>query len=317
MDLNRAAQAIILVWLSVGVRGDVRDVLRPEWGFLRFGGNPNWLAFLPERMMAYLETFVPRNQHRIYVRDHPGAEPAIILMHGFPDNIHLYDRLVPYLSPHAESFSLIFLGGAVRISHPAILIPPPIKSVTWMPSSPNWGLSKSSSSRTTPRAPAIDWALDHPERVAGLVLLNTYYCEMPTLRRPEAIWLFSTPVVRSIARPVSQMFGNWIFRRMYWWQVGRFIRDADVRREFVPLLYQQFDATPSARPAFFRLNEDLLPMVRSHTEKIPRLGVLGPVRIIFGDADYTLNSGVAGRSMSSFLSLSYSLSRVLELRPIG
>jgi pimeloyl-ACP methyl ester carboxylesterase len=41
--------------------------------------------------------------------------------------------------------------------------------------------------------PAIDWALAHPDRVAGLVLLNTYYCEMPTLRPPEAIWLFSTP----------------------------------------------------------------------------------------------------------------------------
>ena len=108
------------------------------------------------------------------------------------------------------------------------------------------------------------------------MLLNTYYCEMPTLRPPEAIWLFSTPVVRSVARPVSQMFGNWLFRRMYWWQVGRFIRNADVR-VFVPLLYQQFDATPSARPAFFRLNEDLLSMIRSHTEKIPKTaGVQAP-----------------------------------------
>ena len=44
--------------------------------------------------MAYQETFVQRDQHRIYVRDHPGAEPPIILMHGFPDNLHLYDRLV-------------------------------------------------------------------------------------------------------------------------------------------------------------------------------------------------------------------------------
>jgi pimeloyl-ACP methyl ester carboxylesterase len=35
-------------------------------------------------------------------------------------------------------------------------------------------------------------------------------------------------------------------------------------------------------------------MVRSHTEKIPRLREFRrPVRIIFGDADYTLNSGVA------------------------
>ena len=117
---------------------------------------------------------------------------------------------------------------------------------------------------------------------------------MPTLRPPQAIWLFSTPVIRSVARPVSGMFGNWLFRRMYWQQVGSFIRDADVRREFVPLLYRQFDATPSARPAFFRLNEDLLPMVRSRTQMTPKLKEFRrPVRIIFGDADSSLNSGVA------------------------
>src|SRR5262249_52917744 len=139
-----------------------------------------------------------------------------------------------------------------------------------------------------------DWALDHPEQVAGLVLLNTYYCEMPTLRRPEAIWLFSTPVVRSVARPVSQMFGNWLFRRMYWWQVGRFSHDADIRREFVPLLLQQFEVTSRARPAFLRLNEVLLPMVRSHTGRIPRLREFKrPVRSSLGDAYYTMNSGVA------------------------
>jgi hypothetical protein len=81
---------------------------------------------------------------------------------------------------------------------------------------------------------------------------------------------------------------------MYWWQVGGFIRDADVRRKFVPLLYQLFDATPSARPAFFRLNEDLLPMFRSRTHMISKLkGFRRPVRIIFGDADPSLNSGVA------------------------
>ncbi len=214
--------------------------------------------------MAYQETFVQREQHRIYVRDHSGAEPAIILMHGFPDNVHLYDRLSPYLSPPRRVVLFDFLG---------------------------WGSSDKPSGYPYT---AIDWALAHPERVAGLVLLNTYYCEMPTLRPPEAIWLFSTPVIRSVARPVSRMFGNWLFRRMYWWQVGRFIRDADVRREFVPLLYQQFDATPSARPAFFRLNEDLLPMVRSRTQMISKLKEFRrPVRIIFGDADPSLNSGVA------------------------
>ena len=100
--------------------------------------------------MAYQETFVQRDQHRIYVRDHLGAEPAIILMHGFPDNVHLYDRLSPYLSRPRRD--LIFSGGAVRISRPATLTPPTIKSVTSTPSSPDYGSGKSSSSRTTPRA---------------------------------------------------------------------------------------------------------------------------------------------------------------------
>jgi pimeloyl-ACP methyl ester carboxylesterase len=253
-------------------------------------------------MMAYQETFVQRDQHRIYVRDHPGAEPAIILMHGFPDNVHLYDRLSPYLSPPRRVVLFDFLGWGSSdkpSGYPytadnqvgdldAVITQLGLGQVVLV-------------AHDASGPPAIDWALAHPERVAGLVLLNTYYCEMPTLRPPEAIWLFSTPVIRSVARPVSRMFGNWLFRRMYWWQVGSFIRDAHVRREFVPLLYQQFDATPSARPAFFRLNEDLLPTVRSRTQMIPKLKEFRrPVRIIFGDADPSLNSDVA-RTFHEFL----------------
>ena len=68
------------------------------------------VTFLPERTMVYQETFVQRNQHRIYVRDHPGAEPTIVVMHGFPDNLHLYDRLLPHLSPPRRVVAFDFLG---------------------------------------------------------------------------------------------------------------------------------------------------------------------------------------------------------------
>jgi haloalkane dehalogenase len=61
-------------------------------------------------MMVYRETFVQRNGHRIYVRDHRGAEPPIILMHGFPDNMHLYDRLAPQLVPPRRVALFDFLG---------------------------------------------------------------------------------------------------------------------------------------------------------------------------------------------------------------
>jgi hypothetical protein len=144
--------------------------------------------------------------------------------------------------------------------------------------------------------PAIDWALAHADRVAALVLLNTYYCAMPTLRPPEAILLNSTPLVRNVARAVFKAFDNWLFRKMYWWQVGRFMREAADREEFLPLLYRQFAAMPSAQPAFFRLNEDLLFTVRDRTKRIPQMKAFRPpVRIIFGASDPYLNVGVARR----------------------
>jgi pimeloyl-ACP methyl ester carboxylesterase len=245
--------------------------------------------------MNNTEGFAQRDQYRIYVREYAGAEPAIILMHGFPDNLHLYDRLVPYLSPPRRAVTFDFLGwgesdkplGYAYTSKNQVLdLDAVIKQ---------WNLGQVILvAHDASGPPAIDWALNHSDQVAALILLNTYYCEMPTLKAPEAIWLFSTPVVRNMARSISGIFDYWVFRRMYWWQVGRFFRDAEVREEFVPLLYQQFNAMPSARPAFFSLNEDLLPTLRSRSKMIPQLKEFRrPVRIIFGDADPYLNKGVA------------------------
>jgi haloalkane dehalogenase len=245
--------------------------------------------------MNFTEKFIGRDEHRIYAREHAGEEPAIILMHGFPDNLHLYDRLVPLLSPPRRVVTFDFLGWGSSdkpLGYPYTaknqegdldavikeLQVGPVVLVAHDASGP----------------PAIEWALHHPEQVAALVLLNTYYSAMPTLRPPEAIFLFSTPLIRSVARPVSGMFNHWIFRRMYWWQVGRFFKDAETRNQFVPLLYQQFDATPSARPAFFRLNEDLLTTVRAGSKTASTLkDFRRPVRIIFGASDPYLNQGVA------------------------
>lgn len=245
--------------------------------------------------MPYRESFVQLKQYRIYAREYAGEEPAIILLHGFPDNLHLYDRLVPFLSPRRRVVTFDFLGWGASdkpsgyaytatnqvLDLDAVIRQLKLTQVILV-------------AHDASGPPAIDWALAQSERVAGLVLLNTYYCEMPTLRPPEAIWLFSTPVVRAVAHLVSRPFGHFIFRQMYWWQVGKFFRDREVRNEFLRLLYQQFDATPSVRPAFFRLNEDLLPTVRSRTKMVPRLRQFRrPVRIIFGDADPYLNKGVA------------------------
>jgi len=245
--------------------------------------------------MNYKERFAQRHQHRIYVREYPGEGPATILMHGFPDNLHLYDRLVPCLSPKRRIITFDFLGWGASdkpadYSYTSANQVDEIDAVIKEIAADKAVLVAHDSSGP----PAINWALSHPGQVAGLVLLNTYYCVMPALRPPEAIFLFSTPLIRNISRPVSQLFGNMIFRRMFWWQVGRFFRDPETRDEFLPLLYQQFEADPSTRPAFFGLNEDLPATVRSATAKKQELREFSrPVRIIFGDADPYLNKKVA------------------------
>jgi pimeloyl-ACP methyl ester carboxylesterase len=227
------------------------------------------------------------------------VEPAIILMHGFPDNVHLYDRLSPYLSPPRRVVLFDFLGWGSSD-----------KPSGWPYTTDNQvgdldavitqlGLGQVVLvAHDASGPPAIDWALANPERVAGLVLLNTYYCEMPTPRRPEAIWFFST--LRSVARPVSRMFGNWLFRRMYWWQIGT---SSETRMSDASSCRCCINSSKLRRvPARLLSPErDLLLMVRSRTQKIPKLKEFRrPVRIIFGDADSSLNSGVA-RTFHEFL----------------
>jgi haloalkane dehalogenase len=250
-----------------------------------------------EQAVSYTEHVVKRGPYHIYAREYPGQEPPLVLMHGFPDNLHLYDRLLPWLSPSRRIITFDFLGwgeSSKPAGYPytaanqvgdidAVLEQLKLKQVVLV-------------AHDASGPPAIDWALAHADRVAALVLLNTYYATMPTLRAPEAIWLFSTPVVRTVARVVSKAFHNLLFRRIYWWQVGRFMREAAAREEFIPLLYHQFAVTPSTQPAFFRLNEDLPSMVRDRTKRFPQLNAFSrPVRIIFGASDPYLNVGVAER----------------------
>jgi haloalkane dehalogenase len=245
---------------------------------------------------GYRENRIPRGPHQIYAHEHPGQEPAIVLMHGFPDDLHLYDRLVPELAGR-RVVSFDFLG--------------------WGRSDKPGGYPYTAANQTgdldavirqlqlgpmvlvahdASGPPAINWALDHPDRVAALVLLNTYYAPTPGLRAPEVIRLFSTPILWSIARPMSRLFDDLLFWRLYRWQVGRFFRDPQVRERFLPVLYRQFTVTPSAHEAFFGLNRDLRHAVAANRAALPRLGRFDrPVRVIFGAADPYLNSRVARR----------------------
>jgi haloalkane dehalogenase len=243
--------------------------------------------------MDHKEAWVDRNSHRIYAREYPGQEPAIVLMHGLPDNLHLYDRLVPHLNPPRRVVTFDFLGWGAS-DKPAHYP----YTATNQTGDLDAVISQLGLDQVTivvhdaSGPPGIDWALEHPDRVSALILLNTYYCLMPTLRPPEAIALYSTPLLRNLGRGVARAWDRFD-RGLYTWQVGRFITDAPARQALVPPLYQAFR---TARPAFWALNNDLLGTLVSRTRRVPELRRFPrPVRIIFGERDPYLNRGVARR----------------------
>src|SRR5258708_34792992 len=63
-----------------------------------------------KQALSYTEHMIERGPYHLYAREYPGEEPAIVLMHGFPDNLHLYDRLLPWLSPSRRVVTFDFLG---------------------------------------------------------------------------------------------------------------------------------------------------------------------------------------------------------------
>jgi pimeloyl-ACP methyl ester carboxylesterase len=165
----------------------------------------------------------------LYVRDTPGREPAFVLMHGFPGNTHLYDRLVPHLrGRRVTAFDFVGWGRSSRppghrytFAEQASELDAVVRALHLGPVVP---VAHDASGPA-----AINWSLDHPDRVAALALLNTFYSAMPTTNAPEAIRLFSDPVFASLASALAQSpsINRWLFR----WQVGRFISSRAVRSD--------------------------------------------------------------------------------------
>lgn len=253
-----------------------------------------------KRAMAPTTGVLPvhRGPYRLHadLTDGPGA--PVVLMHGFPDSTRLYDRILPHLAGRRPVVRFDFLGWG-RSDKPA--------GYPYTAANQVGDLAAVIASLRTDQVvlvahdqsgpPAIDWALAHPGRVETLVLLNSHYHVMRGLRRPPAIALFSTPVVRAVARAVVRRrpdLDRWLYR----WQVGRFIRDPAVRDQLVPRLWEEF---LPARPAFWRLNDDLMGAALARRR---RLGAFRrfprPVRVIFGARDPYHTVRVARRFAALF-----------------
>lgn len=240
---------------------------------------------------------VPRAGHQLHVEVTGNEGVPLVLLHGFPDNLHLYDELMPHLGDRrVVRFDFLGWGRSDKpVGYPYTADNQTGDLVTVID---HLGLERVVLvAHDASGPPAIDWALLHPHRVSALVLLNTYYHQMLGLRRPPVIALYSTPLLRVAARALAGQ-GSALARRLYQWQVGRFIRDDQRRATLVNRLYDDFTA---AQPAFWRLNDDLLGTVLTRRRRLPDLRRFDrPVRVVFGAEDSSLNPRVARRFAELF-----------------
>jgi haloalkane dehalogenase len=238
---------------------------------------------------------VPRGAYGLYAELTPGDGVPLVLLHGFPDSTHLYDQLLPHLAGRRPVLRFDFLGWGRSDKPQGYPYTATNQAGDLAAAVAALGEHLDASqlvlvAHDASGPPAIDWALANPGRVATLVLLNTYYHLTPSLRRPPAIALYSTPLLRSAARAVVRRWPD-LDRRLYAWQVGGFIADAKVRGPLVAQLYEQYRF---ARPAFWRLNDDLLGAVWRRRRRIGELRRFQPpVRVVFGTGDRYMNPRVA------------------------
>lgn len=248
---------------------------------------------------AYTEHRIQRGASTIYARHYAGTGPALLLMHGFPDNLHIYDHLLPHLFGR-EVITFDFLGWGESekpTDHPytskeqegdvqAVLDQLQVEQVVLVPHDSSGPV-------------AINWALDHPERVSALVLLNTYYAQAPTLCFPPFIRLFGDPAYTALTRAIVQepSVTGWLLQ----WQAQQFGTGTRGREILRPIVLHEFASMPSTFPAFLALTADLEATLRTDMQRLPQLVTFDrPVRIIFGESDPYLNPEVAKHFHKAF-----------------
>src|SRR5215469_10660670 len=142
---------------------------------------------------------VPTAVGRLQVADHPGDEPTLVLMHGFPDDSRIYNRLVPLLSPRrVVAFDFLGYGGSDR---PQAGAADPAGHLHQLGAVlDELGIETAVLVGHDASGPvAVDYALAAPGRVGQLILLNTYYGRAPALRLPEMIRLLADPDMTPLA----------------------------------------------------------------------------------------------------------------------
>jgi haloalkane dehalogenase len=257
----------------------------------------------PDRRDAR-EHSVPRGPYHISARDYPGKEPAFVLMHGFPDNSRLYDRLVPALAGRRVIvFDFLGWGRSDKPQDYPYTFANQAEDLDAVIS--YFDLPQASLVAHDAAGPAaVNWALDHPDRTASLTLMNAFYAPTPTLRPPGIIALLllahagpvlgveMTANIEALSKEITREPAT--FRRLFTWQEQQFFSRRRDAEHFIPLFYRQFSGKNSSRTPLLSLTADAITAVAANAARLTELASFPrPVRLIWGDKDPDLHTGIA------------------------
>jgi haloalkane dehalogenase len=254
--------------------------------------------------------WISRAGYRIAAFVHPGRGPAIVLCLGFPDNHHLYDRVVPLLGGH-EVVTFDFLGWG-RSSKPTQY------DYTFAGQEQDLNaviqglhLGRVVLVAHDASVPAVlNWALDHPSQTASIILSNGFYAPVAGSGPPALATIFALGQYPNTAQlgplPPGTAYGlNSLMNGLsddprflgdlLNWQESTFFANPSTAGKFIPLFTQQFLAELSTLGPLRSLAGNLFSAVAGYdAAQVSSLKSLTmPVHIIWGAKDPDLGLNVA------------------------
>jgi haloalkane dehalogenase len=251
-----------------------------------------------ESALAPRDHLVKTPKGNVFVREIPGDDPPIVLMHGFPDDHNIYDRLLPLLSPRrAVAFDWRGYGRSERAEPGGFSLQEHAAELEALLD--QLDIDRAVLVGHDASGPdAVAFAIAHPQRVTHLVLLNTIFGHLPSLKLPEMIRLLADPALA----PLADAMINDDAQRLWLLQFTADHWGMDA-------LDPQGVAVQSILPEFFGNADqpDALPAIRAWTaclfdslseqDKLVDTGALRdlevPVAIIFGGSDRYLDTSLA------------------------
>jgi haloalkane dehalogenase len=264
--------------------------------------------------IKFAETYIPRDKGRIYARDYAGAGPAFVLMHGFPDNLQIWDDLVPYLAASGRrvvTFDFLGFGASDKPTDAAYSFQQQLGDLEAVVAA--LGLEKIVPvAHDSSGIAAVNFAVEHPHKVDSLCILNSAYDDSPIDIWPEMIVLFADPRLKALAGAFAQNT-----ERLEWlldWQKQRFSDPLppSQKQHFETFISQviadNFLRQPSSGPAFVQMASQFSDELRRNTTRLHLVEALDlPAKVIWGQYDPYLNVAMGRARASHFRNGSFHL----------